>query len=359
MREQSTDRAAQLPTTIINGNTVKIAQKVAVLSDRAIYSHSPRHVDVIETHMAWVFLAGEFAFKMKKPVHYEFLDFTTLSAREFTCREELRLNRRLAPDVYLDVVPLRLDQTGALTLAGDGPVVEWLVKMKRLPADRMLDCAIEHRTVTVADVVGFAEKLTTFYRAAPPVSQSIEQVCQRFSAEHERNVVLLSDAQFELEHVMTRTVLERMTKALSAARPLLKMRVEVGAFLEGHGDLRPEHVCLISPPVVIDCLEFNRDMRLVDPFDEIAFLDLECERLGAPWIGQRVLDICRRELSPAPPAGLLTFYRSARALLRARLALAHLTESNPRMPEKWEPRARIYIALAEEALTRFESAAGR
>ena len=336
-----------------------MAQKVAVLSDGAIYSHCPRHVDVIETHMAWVFLAGEFAFKMKKPVRYEFLDFTTLSAREFTCREELRLNRRLAPDVYLDVIPLRLDRTGALTFAGDGPVVEWLVKMKRLPANRMLDYAIEHRTVTEADVVGFAQKLATFYRAAPPVAQSIEQICQRFAAEHERNVVLLSDARFELDHVMTRRVLQRLTKALLAARPLLQMRVEAGAFLEGHGDLRPEHVCLISPPVVIDCLEFNHNMRLVDPFDEIAFLDLECERLGAPWIGRKVLDICKRELISAPPAKLLAFYRSARALLRARLALAHLTEPNPRTPAKWEPRARIYIALAEEALTRFESAAGR
>jgi len=309
--------------------------------------------------MAWVFLAGELVFKMKKPVHYEFLDFTTLSAREFTCREELRLNRRLAPDIYLDVVPLRQDRVGALTFAGDGPIVEWLVKMKRLPADRMLDYAIEHGTAREADVVGFAEKLTIFYRAAPPVAQSLEQVCQRFAAEHERNAVLLSDVRFELDHVMTGTVLAGMTKALSTARPLLSLRVEAGAFLEGHGDLRPEHVCLIAPPVVIDCLEFNRDMRLVDPFDEIAFLDLECERLGAPWVGQKVLDICQRELSSRLPDGLFAFYRSARALLRARLALAHLIEPNPRMPAKWEPRARTYIKIADAALTRFEAAVSR
>ena len=348
-----------MPTTIINGNAVKIAQKVAVLSDCAIYSHCPHHVDVIETHMAWVFLAGELVFKMKKPVRYEFLDFTTLSAREFTCREELRLNCRLAPDIYHDVVPLREDQVGALTFAGDGPIVEWLVKMKRLPADRMLDYAIEHGTAREADVVGFAEKLAAFYRAAPPVAQSIEQVCQRFAAEHERNAVLLSDVRFELDHVMTGIMLAGMTKALSTARPLLSLRVEAGAFLEGHGDLRPEHVCLIAPAVAIDCLEFNRDMRLVDPFDEIAFLDLECERLGAPWVGQKVFNICQRELSSRLPDGLFAFYRSARALLRARLALAHLIEPNPRMPAKWEPRARTYIKIADAALTRFEAAVSR
>jgi aminoglycoside phosphotransferase family enzyme len=223
----------------------------------------------------------------------------------------------------------------------------------------MLDYAIEHGTVREADVVGFAEKLTTFYLAAPPVMQSLEQVCQRIAAEHERNVVLLSDVRFELDHVMTEKVLKCMTKALLTARTLLNLRVESGAFLEGHGDLRPEHVCLIAPPVVIDCLEFNRDMRLVDPFDEIAFLDLECERLGAPWVGQKVLDICQRELSSRLPDGLFAFYRSARALLRARLALAHLIEPNPRMPEKWEPRARTYIKIAHAGLTRFEAAASR
>ncbi|MGB8315572.1 MAG: hypothetical protein WCE69_13930, partial [Aestuariivirga sp.] len=275
---------------------------------------------------------------------------------EFTCREEVRLNRRLAPDVYLDVVPLRLDRTGGLTFAGDGPVVEWLVKMRRLPADRMLDYTLEHGSVTLQDVIGVAEKLIIFYRAALPVPQSLDQVCRRFAAEHDRNIALLSDARFKLEHARTRVVLRRFLEALTAARPLLEMRVEAGAFLEGHGDLRPEHVCLITPPVVIDCLEFNRDMRLVDPFDEVIFLDLECERLGGPWVGKKVLDICRAELSPAPPPGLLDFYRGARALLRARLALAHLTEPDPRLPEKWEPRARTYIALADEALERFDSA---
>lgn len=348
-----------MTATIVNGNAVSIAQKVAVLSDSAIYSHRPQHVDIIETHMAWVFLADEFVFKMKKPVQYEFLDFTTLSAREFTCREELRLNRRLASEIYLGVVPLRQDRAGALTFAGDGPVVEWLVKMKRLPADRMLDYAIEHGTVREADVVRFAEELAAFYRAAPPVAQSLEQICRRFAAEHERNVALLSDGRFELDHVMTGTVLVGMTKALSTARPLLNVRVEAGVFLEGHGDLRPEHVCLVAPPVVIDCLEFNRDMRLVDPFDEIAFLDLECERLGAPWVGQKVFDIYQRELSFPLPDGLFAFYRSTRALLRARLALAHLIESNPRTPAKWEPRARAYVKIAHAGLLQFEAALSR
>jgi uncharacterized protein len=334
---------------------VPVSQKVAFLREVGAYSHCPRQVEVIETHMAWVFLAGDLAFKMKKPVRYEFLDFTSLAAREFTCREELRLNRRLAADVYLDVIPLRLDRSGVLSFSGAGPVVEWLVKMKRLPANRMLDFRIECGSVETADIIAFAEKLISFYRAEAPVAQSLDQVHRRFEAEHEKTVMLLSTGRFELDHNKTKSVLQRMTNALAVVRPLLAQRSNVGAYLEGHGDLRPEHICLISPPVVIDCLEFNREMRIVDPFDEVAFLDMECGRLGASRIGHEILEICVHRLPAPPPARLLDFYRSARALLRARLALSHLTEPNPRDPKKWEPRARQYAEIAEAALNRFES----
>lgn len=111
---------------------VSTAEKVAFLRTPAAYPTHPRRVDVIETHMSWVFLAGDRVYKLKKPVHYPFLDFRTLASREFHCREEVRLNRRLAPHVYLGVVPLTQDHGGALALGGGGEVVDWLVEMRRL-----------------------------------------------------------------------------------------------------------------------------------------------------------------------------------------------------------------------------------
>jgi aminoglycoside phosphotransferase family enzyme len=335
------------------GDEPSIADKVAFLRSAATYPHAPERVEVIETHMAWVFLAGQLAFKMKKPVRYDFLDFTSLAAREFTCREELRLNRRLAPGIYLDVMPLTRDAAGRLNLEGAGTTVEWLVKMKRLPAHRMLDAAIAAKTVKEGDITRVGRILVDFYRAAKPVWQPAETVIGRFAAEHHRNADLLSSRQFDLDRGLTDKVLRRMSRALEAARPLLARRIADGTIVEGHGDLRPEHICLVTPPVIIDCLEFNRDLRLVDPFDEIAYLDLECQRLAAAWIGAKLLDTLLRELPPPPPA-LVAIYHSSRALLRARLALAHLTEPDPRTPAKWEPRARAYIELAEAALTSFE-----
>jgi aminoglycoside phosphotransferase family enzyme len=303
--------------------------------------------------MSWVFLAGDYAFKLKKPVRYEFLDFTTLAKREFNCREELRLNRRLAPDVYLDVVPLRQAKNGQLTLRAEGRVVEWLVKMKRLPAQRMLDWLIEHRAVEPDAVDAAARCLARFYRSATPVRMPAETVLLRFEAEHERDSKLLRDARFVIDHVAVRAVLAGMKRALSDVRPLIEARAGLKVYVEGQGDLRPEHICLIDQPVIIDCLEFNRDLRILDPFDEIAFLDLECERLGAGWVGQRFLLTCSKLIANPASDALIQFYRAARALLRARLALAHLVEPNPRTPEKWDPRARQYIDLAASSLQRF------
>lgn len=339
--------------TDLNRSEVLFDQKVAFLRTIAAYAYRPAAVEAVETHMAWVFLAGEFAFKIKKPVRYPFLDFSTLAAREFTCREEVRLNERLAPGVYLGVVPLKKDPNGELNIGGEGEIVDWLVKMKRLPTNRMLDAAIAAGTVKRAEVINVAHLLVTFYQQASRASQSGEEVYARFAFEHHKNLEVLSQPSFALDHPLTTAVLETTTQALEDVRPHIGDRVGLGMIVEGHGDLRPEHVCLVSPPVIIDCLEFNRDLRMVDPYDELAFLDLECERLGASWIGKQLLEVVTQGLGSRPPLRLMAFYRATKALLRARLALSHLTEPNPRTPEKWEPRARSYIDLAKASLSDF------
>jgi aminoglycoside phosphotransferase family enzyme len=330
-----------------------LAEKVRFLCEPFSYPHAPQVVTATETHMSWVFLAGEFAFKLKKPVCYEYLDFTTLAAREWNCREELRLNQRLAPDVYLDVVPLRCSRDGRLTLAGDEPIIDWLVKMRRLPDANMLDWRIAHGPVSAAEIQALAKWLTDFYVSCPAQAVTAEWVMGRFKDEHERDSRVLLDNRFDLDHESTPKIMAAMAAALYAVRPLIRVRVDQCVYIEGHGDLRPEHVCLEQPPVIIDCLEFNRELRVLDPFDELAFLDLECQRLGAAWIGDAVLLAAKDRLAnPAPPA-LLHFYRAARGLLRARLALAHLLDPDPRTPEKWQPRAREYLALVATDLRHF------
>ena len=335
--------------------TLGLAEKVAFLSDPRSYPHRPPSVEAKETHMSWVFLAGELVYKLKKPVTYPFLDFATLQARRANCLEEARLNARLAEDIYIGVAPLHATEAGELSLRPPGDVVEWLVCMKRLPASRMLDELIATAAVASCDVERAAAKLASFYAAAQPIEVSADWVHARFAAEHELDAQILSDSRFDLETSGTRQTLALMRSALVSVGPHLQKRAAATVYVEGHGDLRPEHVCLLPQPVFIDCLEFNRDLRILDPFDEIAYLGLECERLGAAWIGEIFLSAARHNLSsPAPPL-LINFYRAARALLRARLALAHLTEPAPRTPGKWEPRARHYIRIAHASLQAMNS----
>jgi uncharacterized protein len=330
--------------------TPRIAEKVRFLSGPASYPHRPDRVEVVQTHMSWVFLADDLVFKLKKPVRTPFLDFSSLEARERNCRSELRLNRRLAPDIYLAVVPLTRMSDGRLALDGTGEPVDWLVKMRRLPADRMLDEAIRSGTASRPAIADVAELLAGFYTSVdrPAVDPDFLWRAQR--REHAENRRILGDVSLGLPPNRVGAVLDAMAAALAEARPALRRRALDGWVVDGHGDLRPEHVCLTEPPVIIDCLEFNSELRSLDPFDELAFLDLDCERLGAAWIGGLIIERCADALGSSPPHELFCLYRAGRALLRARLALAHLLDAEPRTPEKWKPLALDYVAIAEAAL---------
>lgn len=316
-------------------------------------------VKVIETHMSWVFLTDGFVYKLKKPVRYPFLDFATVAARGANCREEVRLNAPLAPGVYLGTVALTVQGDGGLAIGGGGRTVDWLVKMRRLPEHRMLDLAIAEGSVTRPEVEQLADVLAAFYRQAPAVSVPAGDFLAHFRSEQRENRTVLCRPEFGLPRRSVVRALGAVDGFLDRRADLLADRVRNGHVVEGHGDLRPEHVCLLSPPVIFDRLEFNRTFRLVDPFDELAYFALECTRLGAGWIGDLVIDRVDgvRGVWPADP--LMAFYTAFRALLRARLALNHLLEPEPRTPAKWLPLARAYLAIAARAAARLSLPAGR
>ncbi len=316
-------------------------------------------VEVIETHMSWVFLVGDQVLKLKKPVRYPFLDFSTLAAREACCREELRLNRRLAPGVYRGLMAVQSAQ-GRLVLRGEdepaaGPTVDWLVWMRRLPRERMLDARLAAGTLAAPDIDALVAALAGFYRQALRVPPDPVAYLARFEREHAVDREVLLRPQFQLRGASE--ALDRFASALSEGRSLLHARAEGGRIVDGHGDLRPEHVALLDPPVVIDCLEFNAALRQVDPFDELCFLALECELGGAAWVGPRLVEGCARALDDRPADALLHFYAAARALLRARLAMAHLLDPHPRTPARWPAQAQRYVDRARTALRAFEQGA--
>lgn len=325
-----------------------LAEKLRFLSAPSAYAHAPVAVEVVETHMSYVFLAGDRAYKLKKPVRYPFLDFSTIEAREHDCREEVRLNRRLSTDVYIGVAPLTI-LDDRLAIAGRGAVVDWLVVMRRLPGAKMLDRLIRSDHVGDAEIGAVCDVLSRFYLRAERAFLTPGDYVQRFFKEQGRNRELLTRPEFGFDHGCA-ALLDRLDKRITAERARLETRVALGAVVDGHGDLRPEHICLTEPIVIFDCLEFNAELRQVDPFDEIALLGVECAQLGAPQLMRRFAEALAERLNCAPPWELISLYAAARAALRARLSIAHLMEPSPRDPSKWKPLARRYLDIAGQAL---------
>jgi uncharacterized protein len=333
-------------------------EKVTFLQRAGSYGPLVTEVTSHETHMSLVFLAGDRAYKLKKPVRFPYLDFSTVERRETACRAELKLNRRLAPNIYLDVVPLTYSERG-LTIGGEGKVVDWLVVMSRLDQAQMLDRAIANgwlRRWQLDRVVG---TLVRFYRHASAELIAPTAYVAGFQRSLAYDLRILLDPRFRLPAGMVRHIACIQRQFLTKRTDLLAERVRRRHIVEGHGDLRPEHIFLGDPIRIIDCLEFNARLRMVDPLDEIAFLCVECERLGAPWAARYLQRRFTHLLDGSYPDEVFTFYRCHRATLRARLAIAHLLESAPRSPEKWPVLARSYLRLAAMDAIKLERALKR
>jgi aminoglycoside phosphotransferase family enzyme len=331
-----------------NADSVALADKVAFLSHTDSYPPGTGEVIRRETHMSWVFLAGDRVYKLKKPVRFPYLDFSTLARREAACRAELRLNRRLAPNIYLGVAPLMNSPRG-LSIGGEGTVADWLVVMRRLDEHGTLEYAIVERRVEAWQIDRLVDALIHFYRRAAPACLSPERYLADWWRSLSYNHRILLDSRLGMPAGLVRWIDAAQRRFLIRHGNLLATRIRARRIVDGHGDLRPEHIWLGDPAIIIDCLEFNPRLRAVDPFDEIAFLSLECERLGSTWVGQHIKRKMARGLRDSVNEELFTFYRCHRAMLRARLAIAHLLEPSPRTPEKWPRLARCYLQFAKVA----------
>ena len=261
---------------------MELSQLIAELSKPAAYSYPVPPIEVRQTHISVVFLAGEFVYKIKKPVDLGFLDFSSLDKRRHYCQEEVRLNLRLAPDVYLDVVPVTAGPSGA-RFEGRGDAIEWAVKMQRLPDDANMEARLERGQLETNIIADLAARIAAFHAAA----EGGERI-----AAFGRFDVVAGNARENLEQVaphvgttISRPVLDRLQSlvegSLEQNRALIDARADAGIPRDTHGDLRLDHVYLLpdrAPPadvIVIDCIEFNERFRFADPVADMAFLMME------------------------------------------------------------------------------------
>jgi uncharacterized protein len=328
-----------------------LPEKVAFLSNSRAYGRVTEPVIRLETHMSWVFLSGQRVYKLKKPVRFAYLDFSSPDKRRRACVAEWQLNRRLAPDIYLGVAPL-VRRYGGLAIGGDGEILDWLVIMRRLDPAGSLDSQLADHRLTFGQLQIVLATLERFYRRTSTVRVSPGALLAHWRRITAENHAALSDSRGGLPVSTVRHLAYVHSRFLDRHRTLLAERALAGRIVDGHGDLRPEHIWVGPPPRIIDCLEFNASLRAVDPSDDLSFLSLECIRLGHREFGDYIR---RHALTAFGPSGpLFHFYRSCRAAIRARLAIAHLFEPAPATPDKWPRLAKAYLRLAAADATVLE-----
>ena len=320
---------------------------LSFLLDPRSYAEGVEDVGMVESHMSLVFLAGDRAYKLKKPIAFDALDFRTLERRHANCERELALNRVLSPDIYLGLEPVTRNREDRLQLGGAGEPVEWLVVMRRLDEARLLDNSIAAGTVTHGDIEALIAALCPLYARQLDRPPAHEDVMAGWTGMLERTAQSLGRSDFGLPRSQVEEVLSALAGFLAEDSELILARIEDGWIRECHGDLRPQHVYLGPPLRLIDRLEYDERLRLRDPFEEIMDLGIECERMGAPWILPMLLDGVSACLGDRPDPRLIGFYGGMRASLRARFAIEHL-EGTRGSPEQWRARASASLDLARK-----------
>jgi aminoglycoside phosphotransferase family enzyme len=307
-------------------------------------------IEVIETHFAWIVLAGSFAYKLRRAVATHGFDLRSRAARKRACELELTLNAALAPGIYLEVVPLIRAPNGSLALTGRGETIDWVVKMRRLHRADMLDALMAQRRVTRDAVLVFARKLSEFYAHQPSVWPVDRSYVARLAAQLEANARDLLSGDLQLDPLAVKRTLEMQRAQLAAVADEIEERRQ--CVIEVHGDLRPEHIYLGDPPCVIDRLEFSADLRTMDPFEELAFLHVECSRADHAWVAQQVIQTHRAYTGDVVSPTLLAFYAAHRAIVRARITAWHLRDPATRHSKDWVSIAHAYLAHATGYLRR-------
>ena len=313
------------------------------------YPERPERVELIQTHISYILLTERFAYKIKKPVNFGFLDFSTLRRRRFFCREEVRLNRRLSPEIYLGVVEV-VERDGEYFMEGEGEVRDYAVKMKRLPEKGMMRTLLKEGRVTEGMVRRVSERISSFYRAerTSPYIASFgrPEVIRRNTEENFRQTEPYIGRTIEEEEFAG--IRDYTRSFLSERRDLFTRRMEEGWIKDCHGDLHSGSICFEDGLVIFDCIEFNRRFRYSDTLADIAFLAMDLDFHFRKDLSEALIRYYQEFMDDRGIEDLLTFYKVYRAYVRGKVEGFEIDEEEVPMEEKDRllRRARRYFRLA-------------
>ncbi len=327
---------------------------VSALMTPEAYDEDVQKIELVQTHISFVFLAGDYVYKVKKPVNFGFLDFTTLEKRKFFCDRELVLNRRLAGDMYLEVVPINRSNT-QIKIKGEGETIEYAVKMRRIKDDTMMSLLLERNQVNQEVINKLAKIIAEFHSKADTGASinkfgSLEIVKFNWDENFDqtRDFVgrTITPNQFELIH-------QNIKKFLKENQSLFKKRIEQDRIRDCHGDLYSGNIFLADRIYIFDCIEFNERFRYSDVTADVAFLvmdlDFKEHRDLSKYFIERYIEYSQdRDLMT-----LLPFYKCYRAYVRGKVIGFKLDDPNVGAQEKDQAKqeARAYFELALEYAT--------
>lgn len=314
------------------------------LRQPSCYPHHPDHVELVQTHISAVFLAGEEVYKLKKPVRFSFLDYSTLALRQQYCHEEVRLNHRLAPTVYLGVVPLlRVGSDYHLREVvnmRDATVVEYLVRMRRLPPERTLAVLIASGQVTKMGLHALAKRLAHFHNTAATTDAArygAPDTVWRAVADNFQDTASFVGNTISKKHYIH--IRDFSQSFFREHQPLMRQRIAQDRIREGHGDLRCDHVYFLDQGIsIIDCIEFSPRLRTCDVASELAFLVMDLELRGAPDLAAELLHAYVAQADDPDLLRLLPFYQCYRAYVRGKVE--SLKSQEPEVEAEERARAR-------------------
>jgi aminoglycoside phosphotransferase family enzyme len=328
----------------------QLADIVKALSDPKAYPEATRGVEIIQTQMSVIFLTDGYVYKVKKAVNLGYLDYTTLDNRKCFCEQEVKLNSRLCGGVYLGVVPI-IFAGGKIVLGGKDRAIEYAVKMRRLPQDRMMDALLAKNRVTTEMITLVAEKVAEFHNRAetnPVISKFGTTDAITFNTEENfsqtENYIgrTISFAQYRRINQYTRDFIKNKTV-------LFRQRVADGKIKDCHGDLHAQHICFTDGICIYDCIEFNNRFRYVDVAAEVSFLSMDLDHWGHPELSRQFVAAYVAKSGDRELPKLLNFYKCYFAYVRGKVCGFKLSDSlvSAEDKDKALEDAKQYFALAE------------
>jgi aminoglycoside phosphotransferase family enzyme len=316
------------------------------------YPETPKKVVLAQTHISTVFIGNEFVYKIKKPVNFKFLDFSTLEKRKFFCNKEVELNNRFSQDVYLGVYPVTFDGSKH-TINGKGEIVDFAVKMRRLSDKDILKSRFKNSTITGNDLERIAEAIAAFHKVSPG-SKEIDKFGNLEVVKFNTDENFQQTAEFVGDSISKDQYngLKNWTdKFYQEKWKLFAQRVKKGKIRDCHGDLHMEHICLTDPIIIFDCIEFNDRFRYSDTLSDIAFLLMDLEFNSGVSLSKQLCNAYLKYVGEKDDQlihQLINFYKIYRAYVRGKVTSFILKDSAVSEDKKLESRntAQRYFALA-------------